>query len=393
MHRYANRRTGAIAALILGLVALDWRDTEAHKAVTSPYKFNEDIFPILRDQCASCHVANGVAPMSLTMYNDTPNGAVPWAESMRELLISQQMPPWYVDAAGPAVKGAHPISARDVDKLITWAAGGTPEGDIDKRPAAVPAFKPSWKGGEPDLKLEMPAEHTMPEGTSDETATVTIPTNLTEARWLKMVDVLPGAPQVVRNVVVSVVGGPVLAMWVPGDTPVAAPAGTGFKLDPGAKLTLEIHYKKQWQLEGQKVSDKSTVGLYFTTPPASGKGIQALDIDGAKMAKGERPDEQAFAATLTTPSRVVALTPSLDQVYGTVDVHAVSPSGAKVPLLLLRLPRPEWRRRYWLEKPADLPANSKIEVTVTPPPEFVDLASAKLMKTYPLQVSVDFVQP
>ena len=41
--------------------------------------------------------------MSLTTYID----ALPWAESIREQLVGERMPPWYVDPTGPAVKGGH----------------------------------------------------------------------------------------------------------------------------------------------------------------------------------------------------------------------------------------------------------------------------------------------
>ena len=40
----------------------------AHKPITSPFTYNEDVFPILRDRCARCHVPDGVAPMSLMTY-------------------------------------------------------------------------------------------------------------------------------------------------------------------------------------------------------------------------------------------------------------------------------------------------------------------------------------
>ena len=43
----------------------------AHKPITSPFTYNEEVFPILRDRCARCHVPDGVAPMSLMTYEDT----------------------------------------------------------------------------------------------------------------------------------------------------------------------------------------------------------------------------------------------------------------------------------------------------------------------------------
>ena len=49
--------------------ALSLTPGEAHKAITSKYTYNDDVFPILRDKCARCHVAGGVAPMSLMTYD------------------------------------------------------------------------------------------------------------------------------------------------------------------------------------------------------------------------------------------------------------------------------------------------------------------------------------
>ena len=95
------------------LVALVAPGTEAHKAVTSPYNFNDHVFPILRDRCSRCHFPDGPAPMSLLTYNE----ALPWAESMREQLVGERMPPWYADPLGPAVKGGYSVTPRELDIL------------------------------------------------------------------------------------------------------------------------------------------------------------------------------------------------------------------------------------------------------------------------------------
>ncbi len=64
--------------------------------------------------------------MSLMTYND----AVPWAESIRDELSAGRMPPWPVDPTSPPVKGGHPISSRDIDMIVVWASGGTPQGNL-----------------------------------------------------------------------------------------------------------------------------------------------------------------------------------------------------------------------------------------------------------------------
>jgi hypothetical protein len=346
---------------------------EAHKAVTSRYTYNDDIFPIVRDHCGRCHVQGGPAPMGLLSWNDGPDSATPWGESIRQSIVGEHMPPWYADPLGPAVRGGFGMTAVQSDKLLTWVTGGTPEGSPAKKPANV-RYRAQWSGGAPDLKLPMDADYVMPAGESETTKEFVLRTGLREPRWVKAVDLLPGAPEIVRNASISLENGAVLAVWVPGDNLVAAPAGTAFRLPAGATLRVEIHYKKQWQNEGKALKDRSTVGLYFTTPPAAGREIQSFS-----------------GRDLPVNARVLAVRPSLDRVYGALTVQAITPTGATLPLLKLRVPRPEWRRRYWLVQPVEVPAGSRIEVTVTPAPAYVDLSGARFLKTYPLEVALDFV--
>src|SRR5262245_42710867 len=114
----------ALAAIALAFGA---SHIDAHKGVTSKYTYNEDVFPILRDKCGRCHVSGGPAPMSLLSYNAEGGGAVAWAASMRDMLVWQAMPPWYADITGPAVKNNHMLTPRELDVLVTWATGGTPQ--------------------------------------------------------------------------------------------------------------------------------------------------------------------------------------------------------------------------------------------------------------------------
>ena len=123
----------------LGLVGSFAPGTEAHKPVTSPYNYNNHVFPIIRNRCGRCHYPGGPTPMSLLTYSD----ALPWAESMREQLVSEAMPPWYADPIGPAVKGGHTITPRELDILVTWATGGSPRGDLSTTLAPAPA-PPKW---------------------------------------------------------------------------------------------------------------------------------------------------------------------------------------------------------------------------------------------------------
>jgi hypothetical protein len=204
-------------------------------------------------------------------------------------------------------------------------------------------------------------------------------------KWVRAVDLLPET-SIVRRATISLDGGPVLAVWEPGDEAVAAPGGTAFRIPAGANLHLQIAYKKNYLDEQQTKTDNSTIGLYLTEEPLSGKSIQSFAVDGPSS---QGNDALNFSSTLTSAGRVLALRPLVDQPYLSVDIAAVSASGRRVPLLKLRGIRPEWPRRYWLTDPVELPAGTKVEVKLVPG----DPNSGPLLATVksPLQIGLDFV--
>src|SRR5438270_523305 len=194
-------RLALILAAIVGIVASTARHGEAHKAITSKYTYNDDVFPIVKARCGKCHVAGGVAPMSLMTYDE----AFPWAESIRAELVAAHMPPWFAEGGFGEFKQAHTLSPRELDVILTWATGGNPRGQIGQTLPAV-SLQNEWAMGKPDLALPIPAEFTVPADKMEEWHDVTIATSLPEPRWVRAVDLLPGNPSIVRSATISVSG-------------------------------------------------------------------------------------------------------------------------------------------------------------------------------------------
>ena len=186
-----------IGAIVLTAVALGVQRGEAHKAITSKYTYNDDVFPIFRDRCASCHVPGGVAPMSLMTYDD----AFPWAESIRAELVAAHMPPWNAEAGFGTFKHAHELSAKEIDVILTWATGGNPRGALDQKLPVV-SLKNDWAMGAPDLALKMPAEFTVSPDKMEDTQEFTLSSGTSEPRWVRAVDLLPGTPSIVRSAII-----------------------------------------------------------------------------------------------------------------------------------------------------------------------------------------------
>jgi hypothetical protein len=360
----ATHAAVALTLIALGLI-ITVQPGSAHKPITSPYTYNDDIFPILRDKCSRCHVSGGVAPMSLMTHADT----VPWGESIRTELLAGHMPPGTVDEAPARVRNRSGLSPREMNVLLTWVTGGTPIGDAAKDPKPVTRDN-EWPLGPPDVALTLPTEAVVAADERERTTEFIVPTGINDRRWVRAVDLLPGTATLVRAATIAVrettTSGAdpfterVLAQWLPGEDPIALDAGLGFELPASAELVVRVLYRKTWEYERKELRDRSTVGLYFTsgTPVA----VQAVPLapDFTAVASADR---FAFRRVLTNDARVVAVYPEVGLNNTAVKIVATRPDRTRVDLIAFH-PRPDWSRRYWFREAVRLPKGTTIETTV-----------------------------
>jgi hypothetical protein len=348
-----------VAAGLALVVVVSIQTGEAHKPITSKYTFNDDVFPILKERCAGCHVVGGVAPMSLMTYEE----AFPWAESIRAELVASHMPPATADGGFGDVAHARSLTPKEVDVILTWASGGNPRGALDQKLPAV-ELKNDWALGKPDAVVQQPAEYTLGADKMEDAYEFTVPTGFAAPRAVRVVDLLPGNPAIVRSATVTLKGAPerILARWLPGQNPQPPDASAAFRLPAGAELIVQIRYKKTWSYEGKVLKDRSSIGLYFAE--AGG----ARELTSLAVASNEIPSAkgQTFSFSQTLDRDVEALALSPDQVPDnlTLQVEAVRPDGTRTPMIRFDT-RPDWKRRYWFARELALPRGTKIEVSGT----------------------------
>lgn len=290
--------------------------------------------------------------MSLLTHSD----AVPWGESIKAELMAGHMPPWGVGDAH-RFRNVQGLTARELNVLLAWASGGTPAGGPGKAPV-VAARERAWPLGQPDAVMTLP-EVTLAEDVTERVEELTIAAGQSGTRWLRALDLLPGTPAVVRAASIAVKppagggAGQLLALWVPGDHPVALPEGAGFRLPAGAGLVVRILYRKTWKYEGTPMTDRSVLGLYFSSEPV--RDVRTIDVT-------------APGTTLRDSVRTLAVSPGDGVGGGTLSVIATRPDGTRQELIALR-PRAGWARRYWFRESVALPAGTRIDVHAQPPDE------------------------
>jgi len=158
--------------------------------------FAKDVAPILQERCQECHHKGSMAPMSLVTYEETR----PWAKSMRERVIKRQMPPWHIDKTVGVQKFKNDISLSDeqINTIVRWVDSGAPLGDIkDMPPPKQWPADDEWKAakelGQPDLVIKSDP-YTMAAHHQDVWWRPTASIPLTEARWVRAVEIRPGGP-------------------------------------------------------------------------------------------------------------------------------------------------------------------------------------------------------
>jgi hypothetical protein len=190
----------AVVAAVVGAAALPASD--ATPGVPSNPTFTKDVLPIFQKACQDCHRPGQMAPFSLVSYED----ARPWARSIKDKVVSRYMPPWHIDRSIGEYSPDPSLSDAEVETIARWVDTGAPKGD--PKDAPTPRVFPAddtWQfGEEPDLVVTSPPI-TIPATGPDMYPEPEAATGMTEDRYVKWIQVMPGDRQVVHHTLVFAV--------------------------------------------------------------------------------------------------------------------------------------------------------------------------------------------
>lgn len=108
-----------------------------------------EIAKIIYASCTSCHHSGGIAPFSLTTYNDAYLNASGISNA-----ISTGMPPWNADPGYKRYAHERVLSQAEVTSIQQWVANGSPSGDLRFAPPA-PTYSTGSKLDAVNLSLKM----------------------------------------------------------------------------------------------------------------------------------------------------------------------------------------------------------------------------------------------
>lgn len=238
----------------------------------------KDVAPIFYAKCTSCHNNNGGHGQYASFLNYSQTQ--PHFSSIYAYLNSGKMPPWSPDTTYSRFLHERTITPAEKATIMNWINAGAVKGDTTLAPPA-----PVYSNNNHQLKGIADLEITIPTFTSnassdDSYVCFSLPTGLTQDRYLRAYEVIPGNPEIVHHVIVNVdtigtttsdlsggcyniTGDFSIGGFAPGSAPTIfpgqAPLKLGVRIKAGSKIVLQIHYPKGSSGE----TDSTKIRMYF----------------------------------------------------------------------------------------------------------------------------------
>ncbi|MEZ5489763.1 MAG: hypothetical protein R3F50_05535 [Gammaproteobacteria bacterium] len=373
--RAATRLSAAGVFACLTAASLPAWAQEAADQIQREVTWASDVAAIFQEKCQECHRPDSIAPISLLTYEE----ARLFAPVIRYRVANRVMPPWHINPEVGIQDFANDrgLSAEERQLIIAWADQGAPLGDASQAPAPR-EFNDAlvWRledemGGPPELTV-LSEPYDLAARTQDKWFRPMTPTGLTEARWVKAIEIRPVNSES-RSVIhhslafliqneeeatglpegVDLQFGPSLFMeWAVGK------AGQIFRPDSG-KLMLpdsQIMWEMHLHANGQRVpAAQVELGVWFhDEPPTHRTILTMLDAQGPHSLDIP-PGEIAVTRgnfVLPAPARLENFQPHMHMRGKAMTMEAIYPNGNREVLAFVDNFQWNWQINYVFEEDA-----------------------------------------
>ena len=360
--------------------------------------FAKDVAPIFRERCQECHRKGTAAPMSLVSYEETR----PWAKSIRERVITRNMPPWHLDKTVgiQEFQNDRSLSDSQIATIVRWVDSGSPMGNPKDMPPPKKFLEDEgWQlakvYGQPDLVLKSES-YTIPAHGQDVWFKPLTEVPLTEARWVRAVEMRPGSTpgrKIMHHVLARLIQNEPGAPASPGAPPAADGAGGGGMANAGLLMEWAIGknydiYRPNcgklllpgsqiwWELHlhaiGEEIRDHAELAVYLYTKGEAPKYRTYLTLYGATATLGSGLDispnsiaESQAYHLLRQPAGLENFQPHMHLRGKAMSIEAILPDGTTRMLSYVDHFNFNWMNNYiYAEEAAPvLPKGTMIHVT------------------------------
>jgi len=244
--------------------------------------WSDNVGELMFNHCSRCHHEGGLGPFPIMSYDN----AYDWRFEIEAAVTEGIMPPWPADPEYRHFAYENVLNADEKSAILDWIALDAPHGNEANDPVP-PVFQSGSQLPSIDLTSQIPL-YTSNAANQDVYRSFVIPSGLTQDKYIDMMEVIPGNPEIVHHVLVyydptnssaaldAADPGPgftsfgtamnnqetvLLGGWVPGSEFMELPLGFGALIEAGSDIVVEIHYPEG--SDGQ--TDETLVNFHFST--------------------------------------------------------------------------------------------------------------------------------
>lgn len=341
-------------------------------ATLADLSYEKDIAPIVQSKCVSCHTEGGIGPFNI----DSHKRLASRSDMIREVIRTKLMPPWHADAEYGKFAHNRALTVDEERKLLTWIEQGAKRDESAPDPLAqAPAPRTEeFTLGKPDLLLQLPSPQEIPAEGIIDYRYITVPTGLTEDKWVKAIEVTPTNLSVVHHALIFVLypkeyrhlqPNPSAGLngyfgaYLPGAQIEPYPEGSGQFLPAGSSFIFQMHYNTT----GKAGTDQTKMALYFhDTPPARVFKVGAASETEFRIPPNT-PDHPVEATErFEQPVNLYGLSPHMHYRGGRAKFMTVSPDQSVNTLMNVPFYQFDWQPMYFFDQPIPLAPDSLVRV-------------------------------
>jgi mono/diheme cytochrome c family protein len=282
---------GTLLALPAGASAQQNSQRVALASPGSAVTYTKDVAAILQQNCQMCHQPGGIGPMPLMTFDE----AKIFAARIRQKVVAREMPPYHYDTdiGIQELKNDGRLTNAEIQTIVSWVDGGTPQGDPAHMPPPVVwpkagEYRLSATLGPPDLIIKS-TPYTVPAQGQDIWWQPVVPTGITQERCIKAIETKPSAAA--RGVThhanssFRVNGRPStrLSEYAIGKLGEIVPDGACRMAPANSEVSFDIHY---YPHGNQVVDDQVEVGIWFQPEDYAAKYRQTLTLYNLQGGRG-----------------------------------------------------------------------------------------------------------
>jgi hypothetical protein len=394
---YYKFKYGFVIILLLQIVLF------ACSRKTTP-TFEKDVASIIYAKCTKCHNPNGVAPFSLTAYQNIKKRA----KTIAYVTKNRMMPPWPADVSYTHFVGENILTDEEIQIIQEWVQGGCLAGNLKNAPI-TPVYAYKSFLGKPDLVLTYSDTVFLKGDNLDRFFLMKFPYQLSQDTIVKAIEFVPGntravhhvnghiiqysegkkknifsgkriissesieADKVYKELDVSNDDGtyPMLTQsavnYLPGVMPTVYPEGlSGFKLSKeGAFLFKDIHYGPTTR----DTFDFSRINVFFAKkiPARTTRELQmgtlgVTDIEPPLVIPPNEIKRFVTKAKINKDISILTINPHMHKLGKSFWAYVLNPQGDTIPLIKIRNWDFNWQYFYTFKKMVKIPAGSTIMV-------------------------------